>query len=133
MVLIREARECMLWRQAGQWTTLNGAAINRPERGESTMAQQTAKDGTGSKIPVFRNEQAAVEFWDTHSPLDFPEEFQESEVRFAKPLMKRGLTIRLDPGTIEELRGIGRAKGIGPSTLARMWILEKLRGQRGAP
>ncbi len=36
------------------------------------------------------------------------------------------LAVRLDSHTINKLATIGRKKGIGPSTLARMWLLERL-------
>ncbi len=79
------------------------------------------------KIPRFANEEEAAAFWDTHSPLDYPEEFEEVSVTFARPLMKRGLTIKLSEETLRELRALAREQGIGPSTLVRMWVLERLR------
>lgn len=88
------------------------------------MAQQ--KETQPKKVPKFRSEQEAAEFWDTHSPLDYPEEFKEVQVSFDRPLIKRGLTIKLSEETIEELRSIANHQGIGPSTLVRMWILERL-------
>jgi hypothetical protein len=36
------------------------------------------------------------------------------------------LAVRLDAETIDTLADLGRAKGIGPSTLARIWLLERL-------
>ncbi len=47
-------------------------------------------------------------------------------VRFAKQLSE-GITIRLDPQKLAELRFLANERGIGPTTLARMWILEHLR------
>ena len=85
------------------------------------------KQTVPKKIPQFSSEQEMAEFWDTHSPLDYPDAFEEAEVRFSRPLIKKGLTIKLSNETIEQLREIGREQGIGPSTLARMWILEHLR------
>jgi len=79
------------------------------------------------RLPKFRNEEEAAAFWDTHSPLDFPEEFKEVEVKLPRALFKRGLTIKLGEDTIEELRTRGQRQGIGPTTLARMWILEHLK------
>ncbi len=81
-------------------------------------------------VPKFRNEQEAAAFWDAQSPLDYPEDFQEVEVTVAKPLSKRGLTVKLAPDTIEQLTTIARQKGIGPTTLARMWILEHLQAEQ---
>ena len=79
------------------------------------------------RIPAFANEQDAATFWDTHSPLDFPDDFEEAEVSIARPTRKRGLTVNLDQATIDRLTAIAEEKGIEPSTLARMWILEQLQ------
>ena len=83
----------------------------------------------GQHVPPFRDEAEAAEFWDTHSPLDYPEMFHEAEVRFDRPVVKRGLTIKLSEETITKLRALAHDLGIGPTTLARMWILEHLRGE----
>lgn len=89
---------------------------------------------TPKKIPHFASEAEAAAFWDTHSPLDFPEDFQETPVSFSRPLVTRGLTIKLSDETLGELKSIAHQKGIGPSTLVRMWIVERLRAtKRVAP
>lgn len=88
----------------------------------------TERQNTGQpRIPRFDSPEEAGEFWDNHSPEDFPEEFREVQVQFSRPLIKRGLTIKLDDETIKKLRSIARDKGIGPSTLVRMWIFEHLQ------
>ena len=40
--------------------------------------------------------------------------------------------VRLSSETWEELRQEARELGVGPTTLSRMWILEKLRNVRAA-
>lgn len=84
-------------------------------------------DGSEDKVPTFANDQEAAAFWDIHSPLDYPDEFDEAEVTIDRRTRKRGLTVKLDQTTIDRLSSIAREQGIGPSTLARMWILEHLR------
>jgi hypothetical protein len=81
-------------------------------------------------VPAFQDEEEAADFWDTHSPLDYPDDFQEVQARFGRPLIKRGLTVKLDQNTIDELRAIATERGVGPSTLARMWILDHLRQEK---
>jgi len=39
-----------------------------------------------SRIPEFRSYEEEAEFWDTHSPEDFPGEFEVVDVTFAHPL-----------------------------------------------
>lgn len=47
------------------------------------------------------------------------------EARFSQNL-SRVLAVRLEQNTLEQLRLRAHAKGFGPTTLARMWILERL-------
>ena len=48
------------------------------------------------------------------------------EVEVRRPLDKV-IPVRLSSDKWEELRREARELGVGPTTLARMWILEKLR------
>ncbi|OGG12427.1 hypothetical protein A2875_01505 [Candidatus Gottesmanbacteria bacterium RIFCSPHIGHO2_01_FULL_46_14] len=83
------------------------------------------KKNKKSRIPKFKNYEEEANWWDTHSLADYKDEFQPVKVRFAKNL-SHGITVRLDPKTIDMLRKKAHVKGIGPTTLARMWILEHL-------
>jgi hypothetical protein len=56
---------------------------------------------------------------------DYQDEFETVEAKFAKNL-SQGLTIRLDPATLAKVRSLAKKKGIGPTTLIRMWILDDL-------
>ena len=67
----------------------------------------------------------AAQFCDTHSAADYWDELKSIKVRFAKNLSE-GATIRFDSQTLTKLRKIAVKKGIGPTTLARMWIMERL-------
>lgn len=78
-----------------------------------------------SKIPVFANRQEEAEFWDTHDTTDFEAEFKPVRVRVSK--LSEGITIRLDPDTLETVRSLASEKGIGPTTLIRMWVMERLK------
>jgi hypothetical protein len=77
------------------------------------------------RIPEFASREEEAAFWDTHSTADYEAEFTPVRVRFAKRLSS-GVTIRLDPDTLEHLRALAQKKGIGPTTLIRMWVLERL-------
>jgi predicted DNA binding CopG/RHH family protein len=86
-----------------------------------------------SRIPEFRSRAEEAEWFDTHDMADYQDEFKTVKVRFAKNLSE-GLNIRLDKETLTKLREIAHEKGIGPTTLARMWVLEHLHSEdrRGA-
>ncbi len=78
-------------------------------------------------IPAFKSREEEAAFWDTHDFTEYPEGFKRVRVRFAKRLSD-GITIRFDPDTLERLRA--EKKGVGPTTLARMWIVERLEEER---
>ena len=40
------------------------------------------------------------------------------------------LTIRFDQEALEELRNLASTKGMGVTTLARMWVLERLQKEK---
>jgi predicted DNA binding CopG/RHH family protein len=88
-------------------------------------------DKTKSKIPKFKSYKEEAEFWDKHEFTEFWDEFKPIKVKFAKNLSE-ALSVRLDPKTLSELRKQAAKKGIGPTTLARMWILEHLEQSRTA-
>jgi predicted DNA binding CopG/RHH family protein len=88
------------------------------------MAKKTSSKP--KHIPEFDSIEEEAAFWDTHSTADYEAEFKPVRVRFAKRLSS-GVTIRLDPDTLKQLRTMAQEKGIGPTTLIRMWVLERLR------
>ena len=90
----------------------------------------TKKTTTKKRIPEFASIEEEAAFWDTHSTTDYEDEFKPVRVRFAKKLSE-GITIRLDPDTLERIRAEAHERGIGATTLIRMWVLEHV-GKRHA-
>lgn len=84
------------------------------------------KEQQKTRIPEFASIEEEAEFWDTHDTTNYEDEFKPVRVRFAKNLSE-GITIRFDAKTLADLRARAHEKGIGPTTLARMWIMERLR------
>lgn len=76
-------------------------------------------------IPPFETVEEEAEFWDSHSAVDGIEE--GTMVGFHHSRKTGTLTIRFEPEDIQRIREQARQQGIGPTTLARMWILEHLR------
>lgn len=93
----------------------------------NTEKNPRPRAGSKSRIPAFSSYEEEAEFWDTHDTTDFEDEFKPVKVRFAKNLSE-GITVRFDPDTLAELRDEAKRKGMGPTTLVRMWILERLHG-----
>lgn len=77
-------------------------------------------------IPDFKTRQEAAEFFDTHDMADYQDEFKTVRATFSQNLSE-GITIRLDEKTLDKLRIQAHKKGIGPTTLVRMWLKEKLQ------
>ncbi|MEA2040219.1 MAG: CopG family antitoxin [Thermodesulfobacteriota bacterium] len=46
---------------------------------------------------------------------------------------ERVLTLRLDEPTLDELKQVANRKGLGMSTLVRMWVKEKLTHSTSTP
>lgn len=81
-----------------------------------------------SRIPVFKSIEEEAEWFDTHDLGDYQDEFKTVRVKFAKNLSE-GVTVRFDPMTSDKLRAEAHHKGIGPTTLIRMWVMERLAGR----
>ncbi len=83
------------------------------------------------RIPAFNSIEEEAAFWDTHDFTDFTEESTPVQVTIGQELAQR-LTLRLDQEDRQALAKRARAKGVGPSTLARMWLKERLRQEADA-
>jgi len=81
-----------------------------------------------NKIPTFKNREEEAKFWETHSFSEFTDELKPVKVHFAKNLSE-GITIRFDQPTLNKIRELAHKKGLGPTTLARMWIMDHLNQQ----
>ena len=96
-----------------------------------TKKEREQPETRKSRIPTFKTIEEEAAFWDTHSSEEFADELIPVEnVKFVKARPKKALTVRFDEDTFEELAREASEKGIGPSTLARMLILEHLRARR---
>ena len=79
------------------------------------------------KIPKFKSDQEAAQFWDTHSLIEFEDDLElVKEKVFVKP-EKQVMTIRVDKKLANAMKAIAREKGINYSTLARMWLIERVK------
>ncbi len=85
----------------------------------------TEERRTKEPLPGFETREETAKFWDGHDFTDYMDDFKPVKVRVAKRLAE-GLNIRLDADTLAQLRAQAAEKGIGPTTLARMWILEQV-------
>lgn len=88
------------------------------------MKVKFVKKGTIKPMKPFKTLEEEANFWDTH---DAVEVFgKDIKVGFHRAPKTDTLTIRFESDDIERLREEAIHKGIGPTTLARMWIKERL-------
>jgi hypothetical protein len=86
-----------------------------------------------SKIPEFKSIQEEAGFWDTHDTMDFADEFKTVEVtvNLKNPIApKKVMSIRLDETDETKLKQLAETKGLPATTLARMWIKERLNNYK---
>lgn len=93
---------------------------------KEAQAQAKGKVKGKVKIPKFSSYQEEAEWWDSHDVTQIEGlEVVEEEI-FIRP-KKQVVSIRLERGVVEALKRIAKEKGVGHTTLVRMWILEKLK------
>lgn len=78
------------------------------------------------KIPKFKSYEEEAEWWDTHDLTEIADLELVKEPVFVKP-KKQIVSIRLERQLVEALKRIAARKGVGHTTLVRMWVIEKLR------
>lgn len=85
----------------------------------------TKADG---KIPAFSSYEEEANFWDTHSFTEFEDQLEDVELVFEldKP-RDASLVLRLQKTFKKSLEKIAKGKGLDVSTLARMWLAERLQ------
>jgi hypothetical protein len=76
-------------------------------------------------LPRFASVQEEARFWQVHSPLEYRRAFREEPAQPSGPL-ETLLAVRFDRETAALLRKVARSKGIGATTLLRLWTIERL-------
>jgi len=82
------------------------------------------KKGTMKPMKPFKTLEEEANFWDTHDGVDVLG--KDAKVGFHRASKTDTLTIRFEPDDIEKLRKKADNLGIGPTTLVRIWVKEKL-------
>ena len=85
---------------------------------------------TKKHLPKFKSYQEETRFWDSHDMTDYFDRNKKVVLDFsgAKKKKESILTVRLQPELKMKLGAVAEEMGIKTSTLARMWLVEKLRG-----
>ncbi len=86
--------------------------------------RKTVKHNSFVPMPPFKTYEEEAEFWDTHSAVDNINE--GTIVGYHVANKNKTVTVRFDQWDLQKLREEAFTKGIGPTTLIRMWVREKL-------
>jgi hypothetical protein len=82
-----------------------------------------------NKLPDFSKmtHEEEAKWWDTHDLGDYWDELEDVDIVFEldKPRTE-SLVLRIQKDIKEKLQKVARSKGLNISTLARMWLMEKL-------
>ncbi|OGK10238.1 hypothetical protein A2954_02680 [Candidatus Roizmanbacteria bacterium RIFCSPLOWO2_01_FULL_37_12] len=73
---------------------------------------------------IFKNREKEAEFWEKNYKKGW-KEGKSMKVKFAKNL-STAINIRLDPVALDIVRDEAQKKGLGPTQLIRMWVMEKI-------
>lgn len=86
------------------------------------------KDHRPRPIPPFKTLDEEADFWDTHdtSPLFKNPNFPLERLPLLETEKEASVTIRVQKSVKAKIEHIARKKGINASTLARMWLVDKL-------
>jgi len=79
-------------------------------------------------IPNFKNKKQEAEFWDKNDFTDFLGQAKKIRLKVDLKASKDDvLTIRLQPQLKKQMNELAVEMGTQTSTLARMWLIEKLK------
>lgn len=80
-------------------------------------------------IKPFKTLEEEAEFWNTHdvSPLLSGKQVAITDLPLIEKEKESSITLRVQKTVKDKLEKIARNKGLNPSTLVRMWLIERLQ------
>lgn len=84
-------------------------------------------------IKPFKNLEEEANFWDTHDVseiLDNPKT-SLSELLSLEPKKEVVMTLRVQKVVKDKIDKLAKTKGLNPTTLSRMWLVERLTKEEG--
>lgn len=81
------------------------------------------------KLPVFKNENSEVEFWENHAITDYYD-LKKAIVNPIFPNLKmstRTITLRVTDSLLNSLKAIANKKDVPYQSLMKVWLDEKVK------
>lgn len=84
-------------------------------------------------IPSFNSIEEEAAWWDSHDISDVWDELEPVRGKVAPSVLSESaMSVRLPEATLARLRARAAKKGVDYTTLARMWIMERLEEEEQA-
>lgn len=93
------------------------------------MKVKLVKKGAMKPIKPFKSLEEEANFWDQHDAINVLG--KDANIGIHQSNKTETITIRFQPEHIQVLKEKAFQMGIGPTTLARMWVIEKLQKNPG--
>jgi hypothetical protein len=77
----------------------------------------------GTEVPEFASREEAAQWFDTHDTSELWDDPVQPEPT-RNPMVSH--SIRFDRPTIDRIRAVADARGVGVTSLMRQWVIEKL-------
>ncbi|MBD3280940.1 hypothetical protein GF389_05470 [Candidatus Dojkabacteria bacterium] len=79
-------------------------------------------------LPKFKNEDEERDFWASHSPLDYQDNFKPIDIKFGnlKP-SRKSITLRVPEDLILSIKTIANKKDVPYQSLMKVWMQEKVK------
>jgi predicted DNA binding CopG/RHH family protein len=90
--------------------------------------KQLNKDKKLTQVPKFKNLQEEMDFWDTHSVLDFPDQFKEVKMDFSalKPSVER-VTFRLPSSMLQSIKIMANKRDVPYQSFVKTILADRIR------
>ena len=86
-----------------------------------------SEDNVNRRIPEFKTLEEEAAWFDTHDVGEYWGDFSPVSITLAPgALSESAMSVRLPQATLARLRQRAARKGVGHTTLVRMWIIERL-------
>lgn len=82
------------------------------------------------KVPVFKTIQEEQDFWDTHSVLDYPDQFKQVQMDFSELKMTtRPITIRLPESMIYDLKMMSNKRDVPYQSFIKTILADRIKAE----
>lgn len=82
------------------------------------------------KIPDFVTLDEAVEFWETHSFVEYADDTEEVEIEVNLPPRQDSISIELNAPLARQLQDLAKRKKTTPSHLVNKWVEQQLQREQ---